>query len=421
MSFERIRKIENELETGQLQTRERSIIHDVKTPKVSDSWNTDSKLVTPTKEDSTIASSNWFRRLFILSIIFATIGGLVFVSAVFFSPQNVSDKNVIVSVNARSSVDGGESFSSTVIVTNKNKVPLEFVKIALQYPLVPGGDVSGLSQEVAIDSIAPGEIKEVPFTVSLYGSANTSRTLTAKVVYRVPGSVALFESISTTETLLRSSPMRLTIDAPSEVFPNQETTLTVTYASNLKNLSPSSMLRMSYPPGFRFMSADPKPDVDNHTWKVGTLLPGATNTISITGVLGGVLREEKIFSATLGSISATQTDFESIYATSVTPSVITPTFLALSLGTESLIASGNRYVISSHEQDFSINFKNTQNTSITRAKIRITFSGNIFNEQFSVCSLSAMKMQNTNNSSKKVRSAGNASSCDTYALYCVFA
>lgn len=46
---------------------------------------------------------------------------------------------------------------------------------------------------------------------------------------------------------------------------------------------------------------------------------------------------------------------------------------------------------------------------------------NIFNEQFSICSLSAMKMAMPENSTRKNRSAGYLNSSESYALYCVFA
>lgn len=46
---------------------------------------------------------------------------------------------------------------------------------------------------------------------------------------------------------------------------------------------------------------------------------------------------------------------------------------------------------------------------------------NIFNEQFSFCSLSAMKMAMPQNSTRKNRSMGNVDYSESYALYCVFA
>lgn len=45
---------------------------------------------------------------------------------------------------------------------------------------------------------------------------------------------------------------------------------------------------------------------------------------------------------------------------------------------------------------------------------------NIFNEQFSICSFSAMKMVMPPNA-RRNRSVGNAGSSDSYAMYCVFA
>lgn len=379
MSFERIRKIENELETGQSQNRGRSIIHDVKQVAVPESWTDPSKVLPVNDELSIPERTNWFKKILIFSIIFACIGGIVFGFSFFFSPKNVSDKNVSVIVAARSNVDGGESFPVTVTVTNKNKIPMEFVKISLQYPITSGGELSGLFQEKTIDSIAPGEIREVPFSVSLYGSANTNRVISANVSYRVPGSVALFESVGIVETLLRSSPVRLSLENTDQVFPNQEMNLVVKYSSNLKSNSPSSMFRMQYPTGFRFISAEPKPDTGNNTWKLGTLVPGNEGVITIKGFISGILGEEKIFSGTLGSLTANQEDFESIYSTTVSQTKIASSFLAITIdgGTPSV---GDRYILSSNaDNEFTLRFQNTQNTAITNAKISVVISGNIWN------------------------------------------
>jgi hypothetical protein len=380
MSFERIRKIENELETGQLQNRGRSIIHDTEqSSRVGASWDSPQQQVVSDNDTSTAQRTNWFKKILIFSIIFACIGGVVFGFSFFLSPKNVSDKNVSVIVAARPNVDGGESFPVTVTVTNKNKVPMEFVKISLEYPLVQDGELSGLFQEKTIDTILPGEIKEVPFSVSLYGSANTSRIITARVSYRVPGSVALFESLATVETILRSSPVRLSLENNDQVFSNQEMSLVVKYTSQLKSNSPSSMFRIQYPVGFRFISAEPKPDTGNNTWKLGTLVPGNEGTITIKGFMSGILGEEKIFTGTLGSVTTNQDEFESIYGTVLGQTKIVSSFLAITLdgGTPSL---GDKYILQNDgDNEFTLRYQNTQNTAITNAKISVILSGNIWN------------------------------------------
>jgi hypothetical protein len=382
MSFERIRKIENELETGQSQNRGRSIIHDVKTNQITDSWDapiTHEELIyTPATPPET--GTNWFKRVFIISIIFALLGGGVFGFSILFNPKNTLDRNVSVSVLARPSIDGGESFPVAIVVTNKNNVPLEFVKVTLEYPLSPDGDLLGLFQELSLDSIPAGEIKEIPFSVVLYGSANTNRILRARVSYRVPGSVALFESLGSAETLLRSSSMRLAIENTDKVFPNQEVSLAVTYASNLRLNSPASMFRIAYPTGFRFISADPSPDTGNNIWKLGTLIPGKEGTITIKGSISGVLGEDKIFSGTIGSLQPTQEEFESIYSTAVSQLKLVPSFLSMGIDTAGAVATGDRYVLSgSTDHDITLRFQNTQNTPITNVKISAKVSGNIWN------------------------------------------
>lgn len=382
MSFERIRKIENDLETGQVHNRGRSMIHDIKIPQVVDSWNDSLSAIDENMPElAPVNQVNWFKRIFTLSLLFALFGGIFFAISVFFSPGNISEKNVILQmVTSHSVVDGGESFPVTVTITNKNKVPIEYLKLSIEYPLTPGGDISGLYQEKTIDTLAPGEVKDIPFSITLYGSAGSQRTISARLSYRTPGSVAILESLADTQIAVRSSPVRLVVDAPNQVFPNQEINLSATYASNLKDLAPSSMLQIQYPTGFRFISADPRPDVGDNVWKVGTLVPGIENTISIKGILGGVLGEEKIFSTTLGSVANNQTDFESIYTTATSRVVIQPTFLSVLLDPGALSQSGEVYVTTpGKELDIKIPFKNTLTTPISRAKITAAFSGNIFN------------------------------------------
>lgn len=381
MSFERIRKIENELETGQLSEQGRSIIHDVKIPKVSSSWDNVENSISQTDqvEAETPLSPNWFKRIFFISIAFVCIAGGFFAFSFLIDPARTSQKNVSVTVSARSLVDAGTSFPVTVTVVNKNNIPLEYVKVFLEYPQNPGGALEGLYQEKSIDSIAPGETREVPFNVTLYGNVDTSRKLSAKISYSIPGSVAFFELSHDTEVVLSSSPVKLALQTPGQVFPNQEVVFTVVYTSELADTAPSSLVQIEYPIGFSYVSADPKPDIGTTNWKLGTLLPGDKKIITIRGIMSGSLGEKKLFKATIGSLAQNQTDFESIYTSTTSETTVTEPFLATSIKTANAVPVSDIFIIEPQkETEVTIYWKNTQKQTLTNVKLSVQLTGNLF-------------------------------------------
>ena len=383
MSFERIRKIENTMNSGETIVKERSIIHDVNNPKVIDNWQEDLQVQTPTLSDQPTSQNNWFKRFFFLSVLFAFFGAVFLGVSFFFGAQNISEKNVVTTIATTSSIPGGESFPVTVTIINKNKAPIEYVRITLEYPQTPGGPLDGLSQEKTIDSIPSGEIRDVPFSVTLYGGEQTTRNIKARISYRVPGSVALFESISDKQLTLTSSPMRLALNIPETVFPNQEIVFTVNYTSNLPSTSPASMLKIDYPEQFHFVSAEPKPDIQNNIWKVGSLIPGEDHMISIRGRVKGILGSTIPFMGTIGSFSSVDTNaFESIYTTYITQLGIREPFIIANINVSGATRYAEQLVIQPmSDNDVTIRWQNTQNTSLSNVKISAQLFGNLFNPE----------------------------------------
>jgi hypothetical protein len=371
------------MSTGNMVPHARSVIHDVRTPKVADVWDdNNSNLDNNTTEttDNRISQNNWFKRVFFLSLIFAFSGAIFLGVSFFLGPKNISEKNVITTIGAPGSIPGGESFNVTVTVTNKNKVPLEYVKVVLEYPQVPGGSIDGLSQEKTVDSIPSGEIRDIPFSVTLYGAEQSVRNIKARVSYRIPGSVALFESYNDRQLTLTSSPVRLALNIPETVFPNQEVTLVVDYTSNLPSISPASMFKIDYPEQFTVITANPKPDIQNNIWKVGTLIPGEKHTITIRGRMSGVLNSTIPFTGTIGSFSSIDTNsFESIYTTYIAQTNIRQAFMAADIDISGATRYAEQLIISPMaDNDITVRLKNTQTTSLNNVKVKVNLSGNLF-------------------------------------------
>ncbi len=378
MAFEHLRKIENDLASGQKKSDERSLIHRVRTPDVADTWTTTPRV--PVSPSPTIKKSgNGYRSFFVIAFLFFILGGIVFGVSFFLDPNKISEKNVIVTVDAKNTVDGGETFPVTVTITNKNKVNLELAKLSLVYPMVTGS-VDGYSQEKTIGIIEPGQAVEVPFSLELYGVANSSRRLDASLAYRVAGSNILFTSTGSHDVLLRSSPVRLQITTPETSFDRQEITMDVIYASNLKTVSPVSVFHMDYPPGFQFISADPKPTIGSGIWKLGNLRPGEEKKITIRGVLSGILDEGKVFIGTIGSEHVTNDrGFGSIYSIVPVTTTIREPFLAVGMVSGGQ-KSGDAYIIpAGTDTDIKLAWKNTLQTPVSNVKIHVALSGAALN------------------------------------------
>lgn len=260
--------------------------------------------------DKFFMKTSMFKKFFTFSLVFF-IFTLAYAGYVFFAGGNtVSNNNIDISILGNNFVAGGEELSFVVGITNKNSSALDLVDLVMEYPKSSSTSQDDLSAGTerfreSLGTIPSGAVRNENLKVVLFGEQGSVRPIKISLEYRVEGSNAIFVKEKLYEVTINSTPLNLTVDMPETISPNQDITLNVKTALNATKPSSNILVKVDYPVGFQFSSANPPPSLGNNVWSLGDLAPGAERDISIVGKMVDVFDgEEKTFHISGGSQSA---------------------------------------------------------------------------------------------------------------------
>jgi hypothetical protein len=246
-------------------------------------------------------------KFFIGSIIFFV--GAVGVAAyiLFFGNNTISPQNIDMQIIAPSVIDGGKPTTFQILIDNRNQVPLQLVDLLLEYPQTtrdPNNQGNALLNErQSIGTILSGaQIKRTASAI-FYGQEGAPQKVLATLQYNIPGSNAIFTKQAELDFIVGSSPTSLSISMPSEAIANQQFASDVTVTNNSTAAIPDVVVEGQYPFGFSPQSSTPAPDAGQSFWRLGTLAPGATQTIHIEGSIDGQDGDQRVFTFLVGSDS----------------------------------------------------------------------------------------------------------------------
>jgi len=273
---------------------------------VPDSWGEKQKTRFPFQEQF-LKKTSVFKKFFTFSIIFFVLA-LMYASYMFFAGGNtVSNNNIEIAVLGNTFTAGGEELPLQVEIINKNNSALELADLLIEYPKSSSGDLNGETERMreSLGNIPSGGIRNENIKVVLFGEQGSIRPIKISLEYRVTGSNAIFVKEKSYEVSISSAPIDLSIDAPTEVSPNQDIVLNIKSTLNATKSVSNMLIKLDYPVGFQFESATPAPSFGNNVWNLGDLTQGAETNISVVGKMIEVSDgEEKTFHVFSGSQSS---------------------------------------------------------------------------------------------------------------------
>lgn len=268
--------------------------------KVDSKWGQDDL---PKQGRSRHRGAQGYKKLFIFSFLFflLALGAALF--SLYRGAVTLSSKNVEMTILGNSFVAGGEALPIQVDVVNKNAADLVDAQITLSYPKgsVDGGEADLERVVESLGTIPSGKTKTQAFSVVLYGEQGISRTITASLQYKLAGSNTTFVKETPFSVMINSSPVALTVDAPTSTATNQPFLMTIHTTFTGDTLLNNAVVRVDYPNGYVFSSASPAPDSGSNVWSLGDLVKGTERTITIKGKLVGDEQDEKAFHIYVGS------------------------------------------------------------------------------------------------------------------------
>ena len=274
----------------------RDTFSDVRMKDIPDVWEKEENL--PNFKENFFLKTSMFKKFFIFSICFfifaVAYGGYVF----FVGSNTVSNENIDIAVLGNTFTAGGEELPLQVNITNKNNSALELTDLLVEYPKSSSGDSAKEMERyrASLGTIPAGGIKNENVKVTLFGEQGSVRQIKISIEYRVEGSNAIFVKDKLYEVNINSTPIDLSVNAPTEISPNQDINLNIGATLNATKSASKILLKVDYPLGFVFVSAKPMPSFGNNIWNLGDLSPGALRNISVLGKMTDVFDgEEKTF------------------------------------------------------------------------------------------------------------------------------
>jgi len=249
--------------------------------------------------------SRIIRIIFVASVLFFIFAAGLAGYFLIGGQNQVSCENIGISVSGPKSIASGKELNLSVEVENYNNIPIRSTVLELEYPegarsAQDATHVLPTSRE-QIGTIDPGEKVRSTAQVILFGQEQTEQTIKARVTHGIDDSNATFTCEVPYPILISTAPVSLVVTGLEEISSGQELELTVSIASNAEEVVPGLRLVASYPYGFEFVSASPKPITEDNVWEVGDLAPGVERTLVLRGIVSGQGVEARTIRFELGS------------------------------------------------------------------------------------------------------------------------
>ena len=304
------------------------------------------------------------------------LGGLVVILSIFFIITKVSqgifnEKNVSISIQGESEVEGNQSVKYKIIVKNNNWVSLKNAKISLNYSenFIPQ-EANNLKIEDQSNSyIDVGKVRfksQVEYEVSgkFFAPHGFMVYLNGTLSYSPSVSNNFFQTKNQFGVDVKDSPISLEVLVPQQLASGSQVEYLVDYKNNSTQTFDNIQLKVEYPDSFSFLSSNQETADANNLWNVGTLKPGQEGKITIQGILSGAGSEVKILKAYVGTQGASGTFVAYNQQYSSTKLVDPPLVIA-----QSIDAKSNHPINPGETISYVINYKNQSNVGYTNAII----------------------------------------------------
>ncbi|MDD3531224.1 MAG: hypothetical protein PHV99_01375 [Candidatus Pacebacteria bacterium] len=315
----------------------------------------------------------FFIAAFAFFLVSISVVGYLF----YFGGNTVSVDKVTIAVQGPTTVSGGDIVPLSLTITNKNPVALENATIEIDFP---SGTRSASDVLVAypryvenLGELASGASVTRSIKAVMFGGAGQSLALPVSLSYGTAGSNAVFVKKSSYTLAVSSTPLSITVDAVTETVSGQPLSFNLSVRSNATVALSNVVLTSVLPFGFSVISSSVP--INNSSFLLGTIAPGATKHVTLTGRLTGQDKEQRVFHFTVGTANTATDQTPAVaYMTQDASVTITSPFINASLALNG-DTSSNSVITSGRRQNVTVSYTNTLPTSITNATVAIGLSG----------------------------------------------
>jgi len=310
-----------------------------------------------------------------ISIIGISIAVIFIITAIFFIWRGFTsfDKNnVEIEINGPERVVSGEEIKYTVKYKNNTRMTLENVKLVFHYPedSIPSNQRS-MDETIDLSDVIAGQEKEVELLVRVIGLKEENKRAWAELSYQPSNFSSRYANETESISKIISVPLILDFDLPEKLVSGQSFDFSLKYLNQAEVSFDDVQIRLEYPAGFVFESANIDALENDNVWYLGKLMAGEQGKILIQANIQGEEDEIKSFKAQLGLL---KDDKFISYAETVGAFQISSSPLSI---TQTINNNVNYIATIGDELVYSINYKNTTNVAIRNVVITSKLEGQV--------------------------------------------
>ncbi len=289
----------------------------------------------------------------------------------------VSVDKVAIDIQGPTTISGADTVPLSITVTNTNAVAIQNATIEIDFPnnTRRADDVSQPYPRYTenLGTLESGARVTRSVSAILFGGAGQTVSLPVSVSYAASGSNAVFVKKSTYVVLISSTPLSVAVDAVTEAVAGKPITFTLMVRSNASIPIDNVVLNGAFPFGFTVQSSSQP--LSNSSFLIGTLAPGVSKTLTLTGMLTGQESELRVFHFTIGTAATAQDQTLAVaYMTQDASVGITAPFISTTIAVNGDTAP-SMTLAPGAVQTVKVAYTNTLPTSITNATVSVALSG----------------------------------------------
>jgi hypothetical protein len=307
-------------------------------------------------------------------IVAAGIAALI----LFTGSTSVSTDNITLQMQGPTSIAAGDTVPLSLAITNKNIVPLQNATLEIDFP---PGTVSAADETQSdprytesLGTIAPGATILRSVSAVIFGSAGATLSLPISLSYGTSGSNATFVKETAYTLSVTSAPLSVSVAAPSQTVSGQPLTLVATVRSNAITPIDNVILAAQLPFGFSLATSSIH-ETPNSSFLVGTLSPGSSVDVTLTGTLSGQTGNQSDFHFTVGTGNTPSDTAPAIsYMSQDAEVALTAPFLATTIAINGN-SSASPVLSPGTTNTVTLSWTNTLSVPVTDASISVALSG----------------------------------------------
>ncbi|MEK7157169.1 MAG: hypothetical protein AAB709_01290 [Patescibacteria group bacterium] len=317
------------------------------------------------------------------SIFFATASVFFLISLaiagyfLYFGSNSVSIDKIEISIQGPTTIAGGDIIPLSLTITNKNPVTIENATIEIDFPEGTRSAANVFSPYPRyienLGALASGATVTRSVKAVVFGGAGQTLVLPIVFSYDIANSNAVFEKKSSYSLAVSSTPLSVSVESLTETVSGDPLTFTLTVRSNATIPLSNVILTAASPFGFSVTSSSLP--LTNASFAIGTLAPGESKRVTLSGVLVGQNNEQRVFHFTVGTAKSSRDQTLGVtYMTQDTAVSIAAPFITASLafngdaGTTGVITPGSL-------QSVTLSYSNTLPTTVTNASVIVSIAG----------------------------------------------